>query len=344
MKHALARKGKLEIGAIARSGGAKVLNAIAIVVISMVLGEGSYLCAQSGAAPKSSDLSGSGAGDSADHVWARDLHPPAAVIGNGNKLDWEVTFEDEFDGRKLRPCWKTSYFDNVRSLPTNGELEYYADPGEVPEFSSVDQKAGILYLNAEPTPLDLLQNTNHLPYISGMIMSDKCFAQQFGYFEIRVKVPEGKGLWPAFWLLPTSHRWPPEVDIFEMFGAPNSRREGGVGKLHTGTIQAVHDGTGAWYTMDINQYTSFHTYGLQWSPDTVTVYVDGKAISSQPTSDKMHTPMYLVANLAVGGEWVESPDKATRFPASMEIDYIRVWQFKPWESVTQRNEPGSSAK
>lgn len=320
------------------------LNAIAVVVISMVLGEGSYLCAQSGAAPKSSDLSGSGAGASADHVWARDLHPPAAVVGNGNKSDWQLTFEDEFDGPKLRPCWKSSYVGNVRTLPANGELEYYAEPGEVPDFASVHQQAGILYLNAEPTPSNLLQKTNHLPYISGMIMSDGCFAQEFGYFEIRVKIPEGKGLWPAFWLLPASHAWPPEIDVFEMFGASNSRGEGGVGQVHTGTIGVDHNGVGAWHTTNINQYTSFHTYGVRWSPDTVTFYVDGKAISSQPAPAKVDEPMYVIANLAIGGKWVESPDKTTHFPASMAIDYVRVWQFKPWDLAARRDKPVPGSK
>jgi beta-glucanase (GH16 family) len=332
MKHAQARIGRLETGAITKSGGSRIRNVIAIMAMLMTVGGGHYLCAQSDTAAKSSDLTKNNAGASADHVWRRDLNPPAAVTGNEKKSDWQLTFEDEFDGPKLSPCWKFSYFGNERSLPSNGELEYYADPGEVPEFSSVDQKAGILSLNAEPTPLDLLQNTNHLPYISGMIMSDGCFAQQFGYFEIRAKIPEGKGLWPAFWLLPTSHGWPPEVDVFEMFGAPNSRGEGGIGKFHTGTLQAPHDGTGAWYTMNVNQYTSFHTYGLQWSPNNVTVYVDGKVVSSQPTSDKVNTPMYLIANLAIGGPWVEAPD------------YIRVWQFKPWGSMTQQKETGSAVK
>jgi beta-glucanase (GH16 family) len=342
MKHPLARKAKVGAGTIARRGGGTILNAIAVALISLTMTDGSYLCAQSGAAAKSSDPTGSAA--TANDVWARDLNPPSAVVGGGNKQDWQLTFHDEFDGPKLSPCWKYSYFDNVRSLPSNGELEYYADPGNVPEFSAVEQKAGILSLNAERTPLDLLQHTNQLPYISGMIMSDGCFAQQFGYFEIRVKVPEGKGLWPAFWFLPTSHRWPPEVDCFEMFGAPNSRGEGGAGKFHTGTLQGVHDGTGAWYSMDINQYTSFHTYGLQWSPNSVKVFIDGKEVSSQPTSDKVNTPMYLVANLAIGGPWVEAPDQSTRFPASMEIDYIRVWQFKPWGSMTQAKEPSSTPK
>jgi beta-glucanase (GH16 family) len=172
-----------------------------------------------------------------------------------------------------------------------------------------------------------------------MIMSDGCFAQTYGYFEIRVKVPKGKGLWPAFWLLPTSHKWPPEIDVFEMFGAPNSRHEGGQGWVHTGTVGGGTPRFNRWHKLAIDQYDDFHTYGLLWGPEKISIYVDGQLIGAQLTPDKFHQPMYLIANLAVGGQWPESPDTATPFPATMEIDYIRAWQYAPWRHRSHASAP-----
>jgi beta-glucanase (GH16 family) len=65
-------------------------------------------------------------------------------------------------------------------------------------------------------------------------------------------------------------------------------------------------------------------------PKTMAIYIDGRLIASQPTPSNLHTPMYLIANLAVGGKWVESPDGTTYFPATMKIDYIRAWEYEPW--------------
>ena len=170
-------------------------------------------------------------------------------------------------------------------------------------------------------------------------MSDGSFAQTYGYFEIRVKVPKGKGLWPAFWLLPTSHKWPPEIDVFEMFGAPNSRHEGGQGWVHTGTVGGGTPRFNRWHKLAIDQYDDFHTYGLLWGPEKISIYVDGQLIGAQLTPDKFHQPMYLIANLAVGGQWPESPDTATPFPATMEIDYIRAWQYAPWRHRSHASAP-----
>jgi len=258
--------------------------------------------------------------------------PPPAVLENTKTSQWHLTFSDEFDGSLLNRCWKHSYIHGVRTLKANGEEQYYAEPGEIAGFDPLHLKDGILYINAAPTPHAALNKADRQPYLSGMIMSDGCFAQKFGYFEIRTRVPEGRGLWPAFWLLPARHMWPPEIDIFEMFGAPNSRKEGGVGQVHTGTLDGRTKSVNAWHTVPVNQYDSFHTYGLLWEPEKMTFYVDGQSIATQPVSEALKKKMYLIVNLALGGKWVESPDASTQFPAYMAVDYIRVWQYEPWRT------------
>lgn len=248
---------------------------------------------------------------------------------------WEKTFSDDFNGDALNKCWKTSYIDNVHTLEGNGEQEWYAEPGDGTGFNPFHLENGVLSISAVPTLPAVLSKANGLPYLSGMIMNDGCFRQTYGYFQIKARMPQGAGLWPAFWLLPAAHHWPPEIDVFEMFGAPNSRREGGMGLVHTGTVGGGSPDFNNWHRLSIDQYASFHTYGLLWGPKTMTVYVDGVAIATQETPARFHEPMYMVANLAVGGHWPEAPEGSTRFPAVLQIDSIEAWQYLPWTESTK---------
>lgn len=256
-----------------------------------------------------------------------DVMPPKGVHSNG----WKRTFLDRFDGDRLSRCWKNTYIDNVHTLEGNQEGEWYAAPDGVTGYNPFRLRKGVLFISAVPTPKEVTL-PKPLPYLSGMIMSDGCFAQTYGYFEMRAKIPAGKGLWPAFWLLPSSHRWPPEIDVFEMFGAPNSRKEGGLGWIHVGTVGGGEKSFNRWHHLPIDQYNGFHRYGLLWGPQTISIYVDGKLIASESTPANFHQPMYLIANLAVGGRWPEMPDASTHFSATMEIDQIEAWQYEPWSN------------
>jgi beta-glucanase (GH16 family) len=252
--------------------------------------------------------------------------PPFAHKAHG----WNRTFFDDFKKPQLGSCWQTSYTGGVHTLEGNAEAEWYAQLGDATGYNPFSIRDGILSISAIPTPASAHLPTP-FPYLSGMIMSDGCFSQTYGYFEIRAKVPVGKGLWPAFWLLPISHQWPPEIDVFEMFGAPNSRREGGVGWVHTGTVGGGETAFNNWHQLPINQYTEFHRYGVLWSPERMSIYVDGKLVTTQPTPTHFHQPMYMIANLAVGGKWPELPDPQTSFPATMQIDNIQAWQYQAWK-------------
>jgi beta-glucanase (GH16 family) len=242
---------------------------------------------------------------------------------------WRRTFHDSFDGSNLDNCWKSSYTGGVHTLEGNKEAEWYVEPGDGTGYNPFHLRGGVLSISAIPTP-KVTRMPQQMPYLSGMIMSDGCFSQAYGYFEIRTRVPAGKGLWSAFWLLPVSHKWPPESDVFEIFGAPNSRKEGGVGWIHTGTVGDGEKTFNAWHHLPIDQYKSFHRYGLLWGPETMSIYVGGRLLASQKTPEKYHQPMYLIANLAVGGEWPELPDADTIFPATMQIDSIEAWQYDSW--------------
>ena len=143
-------------------------------------------------------------------------------------------FADEFDALSLdledgqsKGVWRTNFgYGGVhsRTLTNNGELQVYADRlfsgtgTDEPELDPFRLADGKLEIVAEPLNEDLRQFTWGRSYSSGLLTTKASFSQMYGLFEIRAKLPKGKGLWPAFWLLPENRAWPPELDVLEVLG------------------------------------------------------------------------------------------------------------------------------
>jgi beta-glucanase (GH16 family) len=161
------------------------------------------------------------------------------------------------------------------------------------------------------------------PYSSGLISSHASFAQEHGYFEVRARVPAGQGLWPAFWLLPADGSEPWEIDVFELLGH----------EPRTVHLTAHYPNAEGQHRTVKNEFTgpdfsrAYHTFAVEWGPGRIVWYVDGaerhraKGKRSSPNEQ-----MYLIANLAVGGEWPGAPDATTPFPAAFDIDHVRVYR------------------
>src|SRR6185312_9260281 len=149
------------------------------------------------------------------------------------------TFDDEFNSLSLwngtSGTWSTEFIyadpnGNGSSLPGNGEQEWYINNNYAPTASVTPWTVnnGILTITAAPTNPAIGQylgyNQAGLPamgsyqYTSGLLETSHSFAQTYGYFEMRAELPAGQGLWPAFWLLPASGSWPPELDVMEVLG------------------------------------------------------------------------------------------------------------------------------
>jgi serralysin len=251
----------------------------------------------------------------------------SVLVASLDFSQFHLGFDDEFNSLSLRSSanpsgiWKATYAGGDHTLPSNAEQEYYVDPGSqaslgVNPFSIHD---GVLTIEAKPTPDAIQGQTDHLPYTSGVLISDGSFSQTYGYFEMRAQLPAGQGLWPAFWLLPTDHSWPPEIDVVEMLG---NQVNTDYTTVHSNSISGGSNGQG---NTVANTTTGYHTYGVDWEPDNITFYFDGQQVDKVPTPADMHKPMYMLANLAVGGSWPGSPDASTHLPADMNIDYIRAY-------------------
>jgi beta-glucanase (GH16 family) len=239
------------------------------------------------------------------------------------------SFRDDFDRFDPYAGPWTPHFDHnaygdwrARTLAANDELQIYVDPayagtGTRPlGLDPFAPEGGVLGLVAGPTPPAALPRLNGFPYVSGMISSRAGFLQKHGYFEIRARLPAGAGLWPAFWLL-TPGAWPPEIDAMEARGAFGYAvhlhwSEGGTHRS-SGCEIALADGSAA-----------FHAYGVLWTPEAVAFYLDRVPVAWIAAKPGFDRPMYMLANLAVGG-WAGEPDASTGFPATYAIDRIAAW-------------------
>ncbi|HEX5504504.1 MAG TPA: family 16 glycosylhydrolase [Thermomicrobiales bacterium] len=245
---------------------------------------------------------------------------PAAAAAPGG---WNLVFADEFGGAGLdRAKWQTAYPWGARNNAGNNELQYYAD-------DALSAANGALSIRADRRAL------GGFNYTSGLISSYGSFAATYGYFEVRAKLPRGKGYWPAFWLSPADYRqWPPEIDVFEAAGdQPNTVTMTYHYKDGAGAAQQTNrDYTGPDFT------AGFHTFAVGWSPGLLVWYVDGVE-RFRTTTAVAAQPMYVMANLALDGK--NPPDATTPFPATMDIDYIHVYAGGPPGTTPAPVSPGS---
>jgi beta-glucanase (GH16 family) len=161
-----------------------------------------------------------------------------------------------------------------------------------------------------------------MPFTAGMVASHDKFSQRYGWFEARMQLPRGRGLWPAFWLLPDNRKWPPEIDIMEHKGRIPDRVWMTLHLPQPGTWQSKSSG-GEWAGPDFT--AGKHTFAVEWEPGSIRWFIDGveRHRIEQPMPD---LPMYLILNLAVGGDWDGNPDATTIFPAEMLVDWVRVYR------------------
>ncbi|UVF18388.1 family 16 glycosylhydrolase [Microvirga terrae] len=244
-----------------------------------------------------------------------------------------LLFSDEFNTNLSllngsSGTWKTTYYWGDRTLGGNKEQQFYVDPtykslGLNP-FSVAD---GALTITAQRASPEVQAQISNLPYTSGVITSEQSFSMQYGYFEMRAELPAGQGLWPAFWMLPINGDWPPELDIMEVLGNDPTMLYTTVHTKETGSHKSVGLGSGVADTS-----SGYHSYGVKWTAEKITWYFDGVKVFESATPADLHQPMYMIANLAVGG-WAGSPGADSIFPAEMKIDYIRAYQLPVDHSV-----------
>jgi len=234
--------------------------------------------------------------------------------------DYQLVWAEEFEGAEIdRTKWQ------FESGPTNDNIHYYTDR---PDNAILSE--GILRIMALKEPYQGFE------YTAAHLRTEQSFRWRYGRAEARIKLPGSPGFVPAFWMLPEDHLygwWPHsgEIDIMEY---PTTEGTKIYGTVHTGQYN-LFDGPeppqGG--TLEVpDAESAFHLYAIEWSPERIDFFVDdqkyftfdndGGSTGTWPFDQ----PFYLILNLAVGGGWVGPPDETTVFPATLEVDYVRVYQ------------------
>lgn len=237
-------------------------------------------------------------------------HRWRTVFGYGGPLSFD---NRKFSGTSFASDAEFGGVANGRLLEGSLGLDPFAhEPGSM------------LRIRAERVPARLQAYVWGKPYYGGLISTRFSFRQLFGYFEVEARLPDGKGMWPAFWLLPVRGQWPKngELDIFEGLGDPKVI----YATVHSGRQEPVQEKV----ELLFDASKSFHRYGAAWSKDEIVWYVDRKEIARTATpADMKRTPMFILLNLGVGGPWGGYPDASTRWPGTFDLRRVTVWRLPP---------------
>ena len=272
-----------------------------------------------------------------------------------SKAGWKLVWNDEFDGDRVDPTkWDfdigNGFYDYKSNtwIPGwgNEELQYYTD-----EPANVSVRGSLLTIRA------IKESLHGCGYTSARLKTRKrdgtpLFSLLYGHIEFRARVPWGKGLWPALWMLPVDDKYggwaaSGEIDLMEIVGEKphevlNSIHYGSTypkRSLHT----HVHSLPGG------SMVSDWHVYAAEWEPGEIRFYVDdvhtstenfwwscsksrdGVGLEATRMSDlnswpaPFDQPFFLIMNVAVGGNFPGLPNAATQFPAELVVDYVRVY-------------------
>ncbi|HTE23909.1 family 16 glycosylhydrolase [Flavitalea sp.] len=239
---------------------------------------------------------------------------------------YSLSWNDEFNQPTLDPStWSYETGDGCPTLCGwgNNELQYYSSSPDNLFFQD-----GKMIIEARA------ETFGGKNYTSSRIKTQGKRAFKFGRIDIRAILPVGKGLWPAFWLLPQDNvfgGWPRsgEIDMMEYIGGEPSKV---LGTVHYGP------GPGSTYITRSTSLTAgtfndkFHVFSLEWETDQIRWYLDGNLYTTISKADignnnyPFNENFYLLINMAVGGNLPGAPDASTSFPQHLIIDYIRVFQ------------------
>lgn len=264
---------------------------------------------------------------------------------------WNLIWSDDFQGDKIdRSKWTFDIGNGTDAQGNftktwgwgNSELQYYSD-----RPANAFVKDGMLHIVA------LHDNFGGSKYSSARLVTRSLFTKTFGRFEFRAKLPVGKGLWPALWLMPQDSSYGAwassgEIDVMEARGREPTQI---VGSIIYGSTWPGDEFSSTDFILPNNQtINAFHTYTLEWEPGVLRWYLDdnlysvkrnwwsssktgpnGQGVIRPPPSDRnpwpapFDKPFYLLMNLSVGGIFSGYPHGQTAFPQEMLVSYVRVY-------------------
>lgn len=256
----------------------------------------------------------------------RDTDGPAGPHAGAHPVVWSDEFNGARGSRPSRRRWRfeTGYGWGDRELQS-----YTARRAN----ASLDGRGHLLIRARRERYTGADRRTAR--YTSARMNSMARFEFAYGRVEARIRVPRGRGLLPAFWALGTDVDrigWPAsgEIDLMEVHGGePHTVH----GTLHGPRAEGGHYALAAAHRSRVPLTSGFHVYGVSWRPGRIVFRLDGAVYAVRTRSDlpdgarwRFDHPFYLLFTLAVGPRWLGGPDSSTRFPATMLVDWVRVWR------------------
>ncbi len=263
------------------------------------------------------------------------------VVGSAFASGWKLVWADEFNQPGLPSPAKWGY---ETGFVRNREAQYYTD-GRL-QNARVTNGCLVIEARKEPfknpgfdaaaSPDDWIRSRESAAYTSASLTSKASWT--YGRIEVRAKLPSGRGVWPAIWMLGTNVDavgWPKcgEIDIMEMVGFKPDMIYGHIHTQESINTKKVRDGTGIRVP---GASEGFHIYAIEWEANKMDFFVDHKKYytydkpNNTEASWPFDQPQYLILNLAIGGAWggAKGIDDAI-FPQRFYIDYVRVYQQQP---------------
>lgn len=258
----------------------------------------------------------------------------AAPRPGGASMPWSLVWQDEFTGPAGAPPDGAKWVADTGGHGWgNEERQFYTTRADNVALDGEGHL--VITARAEPPASGYRCWYGGCGFTSARLKTKDRFAQAYGRFEARIRIPRGQGLWPAFWMLGAdigTVGWPPcgEIDVMENIG-----REPGVvhGTLHGPGYSGANGISGA-DTLPRGAFADdFHVFAVEWQPQDVRWFVDGRLYSRTTPADLpggarwvFDHPFFLLLNVAVGGRWPGDPDSRTTFPQAMVVDYVRVYR------------------
>jgi hypothetical protein len=237
-----------------------------------------------------------------------------------NHPGYVLVWSDEFSGKAIRTSnWSFEIGNN--NGWGNHELEYYTNSAKNAFVSG-----GNLIIEARQ------ESIGDFNYSSARMITKGKRTFSNGRVDIRAKLPRGRGVWPALWMLGSNIDavgWPTcgEIDMMELLGQEPNKV---YGTLHWGASAATHQSKGTSNVLSSGAYAdSFHVYSMVWTSSSISLLVDDNSYFTMDTSSStlpFNSEFFFIFNVAVGGDWPGPPDSSSQLPQRMVVDYIRVFQ------------------
>lgn len=237
------------------------------------------------------------------------------LFGNLSAQTWNLVWSDEFNGNSINTSNWT--YDTGNGGWGNSELENYTGRA----VNATIYKGNLAIVAKK-------ESYGGSNYTSARMKSQGLQSWMYGKVEARIKMPVGKGLWPAFWMLGnsiTTTGWPKcgEIDIMEHIN---------VESVVYGTMHWDNNGHASNGGNTACDVTNYHLYSIEWDANAIkwfldsTKYWEGNIAKNINSTHELHDPFFILLNMAIGGNWPGNPDGTTIFPDTMFVDYVRVYQ------------------